>query len=92
MSYGLWSDHVLGWWQHKDEKNILFLKYEDLKKVCIKQCHCKITDSFKILQGQSTCAIWSEFQLPVIKGSSESVKSYHCIIIRHNCVTMSRSL
>ncbi len=25
-------DHVLEWWTHKDEENILFLKYEDLKK------------------------------------------------------------
>lgn len=32
-SYGLWSDHVLPWWEHKDEPHILFLKYEDLKKV-----------------------------------------------------------
>ena len=26
--------HVLGWWKHKDDANVLFLKYEDLKKVC----------------------------------------------------------
>lgn len=32
-SCGLWSDHVLPWWEHKDEPHILFLKYEDLKKV-----------------------------------------------------------
>jgi len=32
VPFGLWSDHVLGWWKHKDEPNVLFLKYEDLKK------------------------------------------------------------
>ena len=31
--YGLWTDHVLGWWKHKDDANVLYLKYEDVKKV-----------------------------------------------------------
>ncbi|XP_078348358.1 sulfotransferase 1C4-like [Oculina patagonica] len=26
---GVWFDHVLSWWKHKDDPNILFLKYED---------------------------------------------------------------
>ena len=25
-------DHVLGWWEHRDDDNVLFLKYEDMKK------------------------------------------------------------
>jgi len=29
-----WNDHVLDWWKHKDDPNVLFLKYEDLQKVC----------------------------------------------------------
>ncbi|GIJ92516.1 hypothetical protein Asppvi_001794 [Aspergillus pseudoviridinutans] len=29
---GDWFDHVLSWWEHRDSDNILFLKYEDLKK------------------------------------------------------------
>ena len=33
VSYGHWSDHVLGWWRHRDDPNVLFLKYEDLIKV-----------------------------------------------------------
>lgn len=32
--WGSWTEHVLGWWKHKDDDNVLFLKYEDLKKVC----------------------------------------------------------
>lgn len=31
-AFGLWSDHVLPWWEHRNEPHILFLKYEDLKK------------------------------------------------------------
>ena len=31
-AYGSWFDHVLGWWKHKDSPNILFIKYEDMKK------------------------------------------------------------
>ncbi|KAL9959400.1 hypothetical protein ACROYT_G032722 [Oculina patagonica] len=31
-AFGLWSDHVLPWWKHRNEPHILFLKYEDLKK------------------------------------------------------------
>ena len=29
---GDWFDHVLSFWPHKDDDNILFLKYEDMKK------------------------------------------------------------
>lgn len=31
-AFGGWLNHVLEWWKHKDQPNILFLKYEDLKK------------------------------------------------------------
>ena len=34
VSFNVWNDHVLGWWKHKDDPNVLFLKYEDLQKVC----------------------------------------------------------
>ncbi len=40
LDSGLWFDHVLQWWEHQDEPNILFLKYEDMKKdlhVAVKQ-------------------------------------------------------
>ncbi|XP_070560852.1 sulfotransferase 1B1-like [Ptychodera flava] len=30
--YGSWFDHVLAWWQRKGDDNVLFLKYEDMKK------------------------------------------------------------
>lgn len=29
---GDWFHHVVSWWEHRDSENILFLKYEDLKK------------------------------------------------------------
>jgi len=32
VGWNFWNDHVLGWWKHKDDPNILFLKYEDLQK------------------------------------------------------------
>ena len=32
VHFGSWFDHVLGWWKHKDADNMLFLKYEDLKR------------------------------------------------------------
>ena len=36
--YGLWHKHVLEWWKHEDDSNVLFLKYEDLKKVIALTC------------------------------------------------------
>ena len=32
VCFGSWFDHVLEWWKHKDDPNVLFLKYEDMKK------------------------------------------------------------
>ena len=32
VDFGSYFDHVLSWWAHRDEDNVLFLKYEDLKK------------------------------------------------------------
>ena len=32
MVFGDWFDHVLEWWKHRDAENILFIKYEDMKK------------------------------------------------------------
>lgn len=46
---GSWFDHFLSWEEHEDEKNILFLFYEDMKKVnmlsaLILEClTCKLT-------------------------------------------------
>jgi len=37
VSWNLWNDHVLGWWNHKDDSNVLFLKYEDLQKDLLSQ-------------------------------------------------------
>ena len=30
---GVWFDHVLSWWKHRDDPKTLFLKYEDRIKV-----------------------------------------------------------
>lgn len=32
VMFGSYFDHVLSWWRHKDDENVLFLKYEDTKK------------------------------------------------------------
>lgn len=33
VSWGSWYDHVKGFWREKDNKNILYLFYEDMKEV-----------------------------------------------------------
>lgn len=33
VCWGSWHDHVKGWWKAKDQHRILYLFYEDLKKV-----------------------------------------------------------
>ncbi len=30
VGYGSWFRHVRGWWRHRDDPNVLFLRYEDL--------------------------------------------------------------
>lgn len=40
VGYGDYFDHVLSWWAHRDDKNVLFMKYEDMKKdlhSCVRQ-------------------------------------------------------
>ncbi|XP_078000220.1 sulfotransferase 1A2-like [Glandiceps talaboti] len=32
LIFGEWPSHVLYWWKKRDEENVLFLKYEDMKK------------------------------------------------------------
>ena len=32
LVFGDYFDHVLSWWAHKDDENVLFLKFEDMKK------------------------------------------------------------
>ena len=32
VSFGSWWKHIPEWWMHKDESNILFIKYEEMKK------------------------------------------------------------
>jgi hypothetical protein len=30
VEFGSWFQHVQGWWRHRDDPNVLFLRYEDL--------------------------------------------------------------
>ena len=32
LYYGDYMDHLLSWWSHRNDDNVLFLKYEDMKK------------------------------------------------------------
>ena len=32
LEFGNYIDHLVGWWPHRNDKNVLFLKYEDMKK------------------------------------------------------------
>ena len=32
VEFGDYFDHVVSWWAHKDDDNVLLLKYEDMKK------------------------------------------------------------
>ncbi|KAJ7336540.1 aryl sulfotransferase [Desmophyllum pertusum] len=50
VSYGLWFDHVLSWWEHRDDPNILFVKYEDLKEVTIHVYYTKIKFVLRLVQ------------------------------------------
>ena len=32
VHFGSYFDHVLSWWPHRDDNNVLFIKYEDMKR------------------------------------------------------------
>ena len=59
---GLWFDHVLEWWKHKDNSNVLFLKYEDMKKDILEavrtiaefMCHEGKQETLEAIVKQST--------------------------------------
>ncbi|XP_068736182.1 sulfotransferase 1E1-like isoform X2 [Montipora capricornis] len=31
LPFSKWNNHVLGWWKHRNDDNVLFLRYEDLQ-------------------------------------------------------------
>lgn len=37
VGYGSWFEHVLEFWEHRMDSNVLFLKYEDMYKVSSRQ-------------------------------------------------------
>ena len=53
-----WDKHVLGWWKHKDDANVLFLKYEDLKKVCYHYRRITGKVVFTFFEINSVTLIW----------------------------------
>ncbi|XP_077991765.1 sulfotransferase 1E1-like [Glandiceps talaboti] len=32
MEQGMWHEHVLSWWERRNEQNVLFIKYEDMRR------------------------------------------------------------
>ena len=32
VEFGDYFDHVLGWWSHRNDENVLFIKFEDMKR------------------------------------------------------------
>ena len=32
LNYASYFDHILSWWAHKEDDNVLIVKYEDIKK------------------------------------------------------------
>ena len=32
LGFGDYIDHLLSWWPHRDDENVLIMKYEDMKK------------------------------------------------------------
>lgn len=68
IGYGSWFDHVLGWWMHKDDSNVLFLKYEDMKK--------DLTTSIETIGKFIGCTVNKEELEAIVKQSEfESMKS-----------------
>ena len=68
LGYGSWFDHVLGWWMHKDDPNVLFLKYEDMKK--------DLTTSIETIAKFIGCTVSKEGLETIVKQSEfESMKN-----------------
>ena len=60
VEFGDYFDHVLGWWAHKDDDNVLFIKFEDLKR-----------DPVTIITQIATFIGYSHLSLEVIKDIAE---------------------
>ncbi|XP_035683559.1 sulfotransferase family cytosolic 1B member 1-like isoform X2 [Branchiostoma floridae] len=60
ISYGDFCDHVLGWWQMRDDPHFLFLKYEDMKKDVLSSVQTIATFLDITLDGAAIAAIAEE--------------------------------
>ena len=72
----MWFDHVLGWWKHRDDPNILFLTYEDRIKVR-KEIEVSINNDFLTHKQANTEVHSRRFGVIVILFSRQSVEVYH---------------
>ena len=49
-----WNDRVLGWWEHRRDSHVLYLRYEDLQKVCAFKLSLPLTLILKYLNNSDS--------------------------------------
>ncbi|XP_078612355.1 sulfotransferase 1C2A-like [Branchiostoma floridae x Branchiostoma japonicum] len=84
--YGDYFDHVLGWWQMKDDPHFLFVKYEDMKKDFRSSVKTIAACLEKDLTDEQLCSVMNSCSLESMRKTLAESDTFRKNIVRNGMV------